>query len=315
MRGGSFHSTISLINLESMHPKLSEWHANGSYLTFNNLKIFYRVIGTGQPLLVFHGYPYSGFDFEPVVNVLSRHFRVIIPDMPGMGFSDKPAAHRYDFEEMANVYAALLQTLSISEVHLLAHDLGNSVAQELIARDREKANAFSILSVVFLNGGLFSDVYRPRLIQRLLSQSPPSMGRLLSKLMTRHMVMKATREVFGKDTKPTPDQEEVFWQVLNFNDGKSIAYLLGRLVFEKDRHQPRWIKAMQESQIPLCFVNGPADPNSGRHMANRFKELIPKGTLYMLPDAIGHWPQLEAPEETLRYFFLFHEKLGQHPAN
>lgn len=292
-----------------MHRKLTEWLSKGSYLTFNTLKVFYRVVGNGKPLLIFHGYPYNGFDFEKIITSLSQQFKVIIPDMPGMGFSDKPEKHRYSFEEMANVYSKLLQTLFISEVHILAHDLGNSVVQELIARDREKANSFTIRSVVFLNGGLFSDVYKPRMIQILLSKSPAFIGRLLSNLMTKKMVLKATNEVFGKDTKPTPDLQEIFWDILNFKNGKSITYLLGRLVFEKDEHQSRWIKAMQETSIPLCFVNGPADPNSGLHMANRFRELIPNGTLYLLSAHIGHWPQIEAPEETLGSFYSFHEKL------
>lgn len=293
-----------------MHHKLIDWHSKGSYLTFNDLSIFYRIVGQGPPLLIFHGYPYNGFDFEKIVPSLSQRFRVIIPDMPGMGFSDKPESHRYSFEEMADVYSRLLQELFISEVHILAHDLGNSVVQELIARDREKANSFSIRSVVFLNGGLFSDVYKPRTIQILLSRSPAFIGRLLSSFMTRKMVLKATQEVFGKDTKPSEEWQDIFWDVLNYKNGKSIAYLLGRLVFEKDRHQSRWIKAMQETPIPLCFVNGPADPNSGRHMANRYKELIPNGALYLLSPDIGHWPQIEAPEETLESFYSFHERLG-----
>jgi pimeloyl-ACP methyl ester carboxylesterase len=210
---------------------------------------------------------------------------------------------------MANVYTTILQILGITHVHILAHDLGNSVVQELIARDREKSNSFTIQSVVFLNGGLFSDVYKPRAIQILLSKSPAFFGRLLSNLMTEKMVQKATGEVFGKYTKPTPELQHIFWEILNFKNGKSIAYLLGRLVFEKDKHQSRWINAMQETHIPLCFVNGPADPNSGLHMANRFSQLIPNGVLYLLNAHIGHWPQIEAPEDTLNCFYAFHEKL------
>jgi pimeloyl-ACP methyl ester carboxylesterase len=293
-----------------MHTRLQDWLSQGSYFAFKDLNIFYRTVGLGPPLLIFHGYPYNGFDFEKIVPSLSQRFRVIIPDMPGMGFSDKPECHRYSFEEMADVYSRLIQELSLSDIHILAHDLGNSVAQELIARDREKANAFTIRSVVFLNGGLFSDVYRPRTIQILLSRSPAFIGKLLSNLMTRKMVLRATDEVFGKDTKPTPDLHDVFWDILNYKRGKSIAYLLGRLVFEKDRHQARWIRAMQETPIPLCFVNGPADPNSGLHMANRYKALIPKGALHLLSAHIGHWPQIEAPEETLGSFYSFHEKLS-----
>jgi pimeloyl-ACP methyl ester carboxylesterase len=232
--------------------------------------------------------------------------------MPGMGFSDKPEKHTYSFEELADVYSALLQELNITAVHFLSHDLGNSVVQELIARNEEGKNPFQIKSIAFLNGGLFSDVYKPRLIQVLLSKSPKQIGRMLSKLMTRNMVAKATSEVFGKNTKPSADLLECFWDILNYKNGKSIAYLLGRLIFEKDKYQHRWIRAMQDTSIHMCFINGPADPNSGIHMANRFKELIPNPDIKLLSADIGHWPQIEAPEEVLSAFYTFHKKINRH---
>jgi pimeloyl-ACP methyl ester carboxylesterase len=293
-----------------MNKKLSEWKGKGNHFFFKGNKIFYIQAGSGPLLTIFHGYPYNSFDFEKIWIHLSSTFSVVIPDMLGMGFSDKPEKHRYSFEEMADLYAALLEELNITQTHILAHDLGNSVVQELIARDKERKNPFSINSVAFLNGGLFSDVYKPRLIQVLLSKSPKPMGRLLSNLMTRNIVAKATSEVFGKKTKPSTELLNNFWEILNYNNGKSIAYLLGRLVFEKDKYQQRWITAMQETKIPMCFINGPADPNSGIHMVKRYQELIPNPDIKLLSDDIGHWPQIEAPEEVLKAFYSFHAELN-----
>ncbi|MFK7980247.1 MAG: alpha/beta fold hydrolase [Saprospiraceae bacterium] len=84
-----------------------------------------------------------------------------------------------------------------------------------------------------------------------------------------------------------------------------IAYLIGRLVFDKVNHQERWIKAMQTTSIPMCFINGPYDPNSGIQMTNRYKELIPNPIVKLLGAQIGHWPQLEAPEGVLKAYFEF----------
>jgi pimeloyl-ACP methyl ester carboxylesterase len=84
---------------------------------------------------------------------------------------------------------------------------------------------------------------------------------------------------------------------------------MGRLVFEKDVHQHRWIAAMQHSTIPMCFINGPADPNSGIHMAKRYSELIPNANVVLLNENIGHWPQIEAPDEVLITFYKFQKSL------
>jgi pimeloyl-ACP methyl ester carboxylesterase len=301
MRATTNHNVSPFVN-----PELNDWLNKGAYFQYQQIKIFYRDEGKGECLLITHGYPYNGFDFNEILGELSTHYRVIIPDMPGMGFSDKPKNHRYSFEEMADIYAALLVELSITEIHILSHDLGNSVVQELIARMEEGKNAFRIKSIAFLNGGLFADVYKPRFIQVLLSKSPAPIGRLLSKLMTKSMVTSATAEVFGKHTKPKPTQQECFWEILNYKKGKSLAYLLGRLIFEKDKYQHRWISAMQHTAVLMCFINGPADPNSGIHMAKRYRELIPDPKIYLLSEHIGHWPQIEAPGEVLSAFYSFH---------
>jgi pimeloyl-ACP methyl ester carboxylesterase len=120
--------------------------------------------------------------------------------------------------------------------------------------------------------------------------------------MSKKNVSKATAEVFGSNTKPSEELLQNFWDILNYNNGKSIAYLIGRLVFAKDKCQQKWIQAMQQTKIPMCFINGPADPNSGMHMAVRYKQLIPKANVKLLDENIGHWPQIEAPQQVLKAY-------------
>ncbi len=292
-----------------MTPELSNWHSKGNYFEFNTYKIFYIREGNGPVLTIFHGYPYSSFDFEKVWPELIEKFTVVVLDMLGMGFSDKPDDHDYSFNEMADAYTSLFKRLKITSTHILAHDLGNSVVQELLARDEENKNPFEVKSVAFLNGGLFTDVYKPRLIQLLLSKSPKPIGRILSSLMSKKNVSKATSAVFGKETKPSHELLQNFWHILNYNNGKSIAYLIGRLVFAKVKYQQRWIGAMQQTKIPMCFINGPADPNSGEHMAERYKQLIPNSDVKLLDENIGHWPQIEAPQQTLNAYNQFLKRI------
>jgi pimeloyl-ACP methyl ester carboxylesterase len=288
-----------------MNTALANWKSKGQYFNYKSKSIFYIQEGEGSCLLIFHGYPYNSFDFKDLWSDLISNHQVIAPDMLGMGFSEKPANYNYNFEDHADMYTALLQYLNINEVEILAHDLGNSVVQELIARNQEKQNPFTIKSVAFLNGGLFMDVYKPRLIQRLLSQSPKPIGKLVSSLMSKKSVDKATSEVFGINTKPSKELLQEFWEILNYNNGKSIAYLIGRLVFDKAKYQARWISAMQQTKIPMCFINGPSDPNSGNHMAKRYEELIPNPNVILLSKNIGHWPQLEAPQQVLDAYTHF----------
>lgn len=288
-----------------MNHELETWKSNGKYFSFNGRNIFYYQEGLGEDVLIIHGYPYNSFEWKDTITKLSKTFKITIFDLLGMGFSDKPIGHRYSFEEYCEIVNALLKQLNITKTHIFSHDLGVSIAQELIAREMEGKNNFKINSSAFMNGSLFIDVYKPRLIQILLSKSPAFIGKAVSNLMTKNSVNKSVKSVFGPFTKPSNEFLEKQWEILNYNQGKKITYLIGRLVFEKYNYLNRWVNAMQTTNIQMCYICGPFDPNSGKHMASRYEELIPNPKIYFLDKYIGHWPQLEDTENVIKSYREF----------
>ncbi|XDD54760.1 alpha/beta fold hydrolase [Leptospira sp. WS4.C2] len=285
------------------NPELNEFEQSGQYLSFQGHSIFYRTIGEGENLFLLHGYPFNSFDWSLIIPRLSENRKIVLLDFLGMGFSDKPQNHSYSFEEYSLIVNEVAKELGIIEADILAHDLAVSVVQEMLASPDK--NSFKIRSVAFMNGGLFTDVYKPRLIQRLLSQTPNIIGKFLSKKMSRQSVEASLFKVFGPNTLPAPRWLGLFWEILNYKNGKSIAYLIGRLVFEKVRYQNRWIHAMTKTKIPFCYICGPFDPNSGTHMAIRFKKEYPFAPVYYLSSLVGHWPQIESPEEVISAYYQF----------
>ncbi|WP_299256309.1 alpha/beta hydrolase [uncultured Aquimarina sp.] len=294
-----------------MDKEVIAWKNRGRTTVINGHQIFYIKEGNGPNLLILHGYPFNTFEWKSVWGNLVKNYTVFTFDYLGMGFSDKPKNHDYNFQEHSEMVNFLIEFWGIKQTHILSHDLGVSIVQELLARDLASQNSFTMQSVVFMNGGLFMDSYKPRMIQRLLSQSPKPIGKLLSQLLTKKKLEKSVKSVFGPNTQPTDQLIHQFWNILNYKDGKSIAYLIGRLVFDKLNHQERWISAMQNTKIPMCFINGPFDPNSGIHMANRYKELIPNPKVKLLGEAIGHWPQIEDPSGVLSYYQEFRNEIHE----
>ena len=93
---------------------------------------------SGPVLLLVHGYPFSSFDWKEIWPELTARFTVIAPDMLGMGFSAKPTEYEYTVHDHADMHEALLAHLGVSECHVLAHDIGDSVVQEMLARHEER---------------------------------------------------------------------------------------------------------------------------------------------------------------------------------
>ena len=275
-----------------------EWRWTGQRFTHRHHSIFFQRGGTGSapPLLLVHGFPTASWDWHHIWDELcARHSIVIAPDMTGFGWSDKPKRYDYSIHDQAAMHEALLRDQGIAECHVLAHDYGDTVTQELLARGTK------MLSVTFLNGGLFPETHRPRFIQRVLA-SP--LGFLMARLTNERSFRKSFSAVFGPDTKPTNDELHEMWQLIAHDDGPSVFPKLIGYMEERRRFRERWVGALALARVPIRVIDGAADPVSGAHMVARYKELVPNVDAVLLPN-IGHYPQLEAPRAVLDAFLEF----------
>lgn len=295
-----------------MDPMLEAWRSRGETFDYLGFEVFYRRAGSGPVLLLAHGYPFSSFDWHEIWPGLTERFTVVAPDMLGMGFSAKPVEYEYSVPDHADMHEALLAHLDVAECHVLAHDIGDSVGQELLARHEERADEdrpYAIASITWLNGGMFVEAYRPRLMQTLTARTPLGdlFARFPSLFLADRVVRPAINEVFGPSTKPSDEEWRRFSELLDWGDGRRVTHKVGRFVIDRYRHRNRWVRAMRVTDVPMRLIDGPCDPNSGRHMAERYAELIPDADVVLLGDEIGHWPQLEDPQGVLRHFLEFVE--------
>ena len=298
-----------------MDAQLEQWRSHGRFFDYLGFEVFYRHEGAGPVLLLLHGYPFSSFDWHLIWPALAERYTLIAPDMLGMGFSAKPVQYEYSVHDHADMHEALLGHLGVSECHVLAHDVGDSVAQEMLSRSKER-RTYAISSLTWLNGGMFVEAYRPRAMQTLTARTP--LGGLFAKyprlFLSDALIRPAVNEAFGPHTKPADELWRQYSELLDYNDGRRVSHKVGRFITDRYLHRNRWVRAMRETSVPMRFIDGPYDPNSGRHMAARYAELIPDPDVVLLGDDIGHWPQIEDPQGVLRHFLEFIETLPQRSA-
>lgn len=282
---------------------LQEWRAQGRAFDFRGQAIRYWMAGHGEPLLLIHGFPTASWDWHYLWQPLAARYRVIACDMLGFGYSAKPRGHAYSLLGQADIQQALLAHLGIdAPVHVLAHDYGDSVAQELLARHEE--GACRLASCVFLNGGLFPETHRPVLMQKLLL-SP--LGPLLSRLFSQRSLAANLNRVFGADTPPSKEELDAFWQLIEHNHGTLVMHRLIRYMLDRREHRERWVAAMQRTALPMRVIDGGSDPISGAHMVRRYRELITAADTVVL-ERIGHYPQIEAPAAVLDHYLQFRQR-------
>ena len=283
---------------------LCVWRKRSQTFMFRGHGIHYWTAGQGAPLLLIHGFPTASWDWHYLWQPLSQRYRVIACDMLGFGDSDKPANHEYSLLEQADLQQALLAHLSVEQpVHLLAHDYGDSVAQELLARHYESHG--QLASCVFLNGGLFPETHRPVLMQKLLL-SP--LGWMIGRAFSRDGLVKSFRQIFGPQTCPSESEMDDFWSLVERHHGPRIMHKLIAYIPERRVCRDRWVGAMQRGEVPMRVIDGEVDPISGAHMVERYRELIPDADTVLLP-GIGHYPQIEAPSLVLKHYLAFRDQL------
>lgn len=108
----------------------------------------WRSLGSGPPLVLMHGWPESSYCWKGVAERLKDHFRIIAPDLRGLGDSERtldPAA--YTKQEMGKDLLALLDTLGIETCFLAGHDWGGVVAQEAALSAPERFEKLILMNI------------------------------------------------------------------------------------------------------------------------------------------------------------------------
>ncbi len=279
------------------------WYRGGETVQVDGFHAFFRREGSGPALVCIHGFPTSSWDFEPMWASLTGRFDVLASDLIGLGRSSKPDTP-LSVHLQASIIEAIAVRQGLTEAHLLAHDLGDTVAQELLARQRDGSSRVQWRSCVFLNGGLFPETHRPRLTQQLLT-SP--LGPLVAQLSSE----RTFRRTMGRVCSPQHPPSEAFlagsWALLVENGGRRAIPRLIRYMEERRTYRERWVRPLMESTVPMRLINGALDPVSGRHAADRYRELVPEADIVML-DELGHYPHVERPARVLEPFHEFHDR-------
>ena len=285
---------------------LRAWRKRGQDFVFRGHTVRYWVAGQGEPLLLIHGFPTASWDWHYLWQPLAQRNLVIACDMLGFGESAKPLDHGYCLLEQADLQQALLEHLRVEQpVHVLAHDYGDSVAQELLARHYE--GRFCMASCVFLNGGLFPETHRAALVQKLLL-SP--LGWMVGRAFGRNALANSFNQIFGPSTRPSESALDDFWSLIDCNDGTRILHKLIAYIPQRRRLRERWVGAMQRDEVPLRVIDGAVDPISGVHMVERYQQLVPHADTVLLAN-IGHYPQIEAPVLVLKHYLEFRDRVRQ----
>jgi pimeloyl-ACP methyl ester carboxylesterase len=272
--------------------RVEEWRASGRTETFRDQRIFvFQREGAGTPIVLLHGFPSSSFDWRALL--AETEAPALAFDFLGFGLSDKPRGHTYTLAWQADLVEELVRTqLGETPVFIVAHDMGTSVATELLARDIEGRLGFALAGALLFNGSIVLERASLTPSQKLL-RGPlgPLAARLSSERVFRHQ--------FGgvfSDAHPLSDDEAADqWALLCHNGGRSLGHKLVHYLDERVTFADRWHGAIHDWQGDFHLAWGLEDPVATTAVLDAVVELRPNAPVTRLP-GLGHYPQIEDPQ-------------------
>jgi pimeloyl-ACP methyl ester carboxylesterase len=273
-------------------PSTERWREAGVLEEVAGRRLYVqRREGEGPLLLLLHGFPSSSYDWRMLL-ALRLASAALAFDCLGFGLSDKPRDHTYTLAWQADAAEELVRRAGSPPVFLVAHDMGTSVATELMARDLLGELRMDVRGALLFNGSMLLHLAKPTIGQKLL-RSP--LGPLVSRLTTERGFRAQFSRVFSADHPLSAEEAADQWALIAHNGGGGIGHLLVNYMAERERFTERWHGAIRDWPGPLTLTWGLRDPVARVEVLDGLRALRPGVEVLELPE-LAHYPQIESPD-------------------
>lgn len=253
-----------------------------------NQNIAYKDQGTGEPILLLHGFCGSSAYFEEILPELTSNYRCIVPDLRGHGESDAPNSS-YSIDEMADDLIGLLNVLEIAKVTILGHSLGGYITLSIAERYPERVNAFGLIHSTAYPDSEEAKEKRLKAVSTIQSQG------------IQYFVDSLVPGLFAEENRES--MSSVIDKIQEIGYRTSPLGAANTAMAMRERADRRHV--LEESQVPVLLVAGESDavvPPDRTFTADGDKV-----TQALIPDA-GHMSMVEAPDELARVILEFMNK-------
>jgi pimeloyl-ACP methyl ester carboxylesterase len=298
--------------------EILNWEKSGSYIRSDKgMDVFVKQVGNENAsvestLLLLHGFPESSFSYHLVLDGLQKQFeRIILLDLPGYGLSDKPSTgYSYSLLEQADVVLEVWKHFGVTGGHMLSHDMGDSVATELVAREVEGSLpywfSYGFQSYTFTNGSMVLEFAELRVMQKLLLTS---VGKYITWLSNSWVFSHQIKSAQG-DAELSDKEVNGLWQLNEHKNGHRITHLTIKYILDRKRYEAkRWLPALSKTEIPIHICWGDKDQVARVDMAYHLKEKVCSKAQLTIMKNVGHFCQSGSPNVWLENVLPFYDKL------
>lgn len=242
------------------------------------------------PLLLLHGLLVTSHAFTRLIPELVPHGRVLAPDLPGCGDSDRPPpvlCADYSPRWQAAAALELLDAIGVDQVDLVGHSWGGAIAVCLADAAPQR-----VRRLVLVDPTVFS---MPVPIEGRLAQLPTLGPYLFKNLYRRNELRRYLARAFSSEDMLSEADVDLYWDRLARAGGREAAHAMLMQLMHSET-MAAMLPRLRAITAPTLVVWGDRDAIVPREHADRVVAAIPGAQLRWL-EGCGHSPAEEQPEE------------------
>lgn len=255
----------------------------------NGIDLYYAIHGSGEPVLFVHGFPLSGRLWEQVVEPLQDGYRLIIPDLRGLGRSEVSAEGSIGL--FADDLAALIDALEERRpVVVVGLSMGGYIAFEFFRRQGGRVRALVLADTQ-------AQAYTPE-----AARDREALARRVEKEGSIVAADWLIDKLFGP--KASQELRDTWWQIMSSSAPVGVVAALRAMIGRADSRP-----TLASISVPALVVVGEHDAITPLDDAQTMHRGIVGSRLEVIPGA-GHMTPVEQPDRFVRVLREFLDSLG-----
>ena len=250
--------------------------------------VAYLVGGTGEPLVLLHGFGADKSNWVRAARYLTPRFRVIVPDLPGFGESTRNPNARYGVADQVERVHSIVTTLGLGAIHVAGNSMGGAIAGVYAARYPRE-----VKSLWLLDPGWVTSAKRSELDERLARGDNPLLVNDADGFERLLDFVFVTRPPIPRPIERYLAERAVEFR--SFNEKVGADLQAAPVVLENE---------LKGLPTPTLILWGDHDRLVDVSGADVLKSVMPNAEVVVMRD-VGHIPMVERPEDSAHAFLRF----------
>ena len=264
----------------------------------NGTTLHVRIGGTGPAVVLLHGYGETGDMWSPLATKLAANHTVIVPDLRGMGLSERSSGG-YDKKTQGYDVAGLLDALKIDKADLVTHDIGNMVGYAFAAESPARVTRFVLIHAPLPGVGPWDDIVKSHALWHFSFWGPDAERLVAGR---ERIYLDRFWNEFSADPTKFSEASRAHYARLYAQPGAMHAGFEQFKAFDQDASDNKAFVAKAKLTMPVLAVGG--EKSFGPTMAVVMRAAATNVQEAIVPNS-GHWVVEENPGATIALVTAF----------